>query len=578
MESPYASSHTLSIHSDEDEEFTIPPTLEDAPSAGEEDFVLPEEYTLQAALHSFSAPMRAAMHPDPRFLKALLSAHSAALANHFQENADVMLACGVAFAADLNNAFGPNSIRVSAGGEVGITTPLLAAIRSSLPENVKTLLEAGALPSGVPLPVMENYAAFFLRFRPRIPLRSDEVVDVASRGELLKLMDLHQISTLTWEEVEDRMCEGMAPFWCEEGFTPRDFYPHGGTMLSLVEAAKSGSIEIFDQLLAAGADASFWMSAQGRVPEPPTESSLGVSSPLHAAIESKNTPMLKHLLDLGFDPNTLPLSNPTRCYTPLMATIISCDPFNKEAFDVLATHKSIDFSIRTPVYSVHLLYFAVAKLDLEMLKYVSSKVHLCNAGTTALHHTLLHIACMPSDSMQVQRHSQVIYNSIHETRDLSPWNDPHVAFPPQHDHPIEFYERDFEKQSEVVRYLCDKSACDLMARDIHGNTALHYLAGVQSVNWSLVQRFFEGNGGRVGFEIWHETRNNVGATPNELSAESERVRGEEGMGLSFPKVGDWRSYTWKPWFGRHGVKDRVERKEAIWALLLGGTVVAGSDH
>jgi hypothetical protein len=70
----------------------------------------------------------------------------------------------------------------------------------------------------------------------------------------------------------------------------------------------------------------------------------------------------------------------------------------------------------------------------------------------------------------------------------------------------------------------------------------------------------------------------VGATPNELSAESERVRGEEGMGLSFPKVGDWRSYTWKPWFGRHGVKDRVERKEAIWALLLGGTVVAGSDH
>jgi hypothetical protein len=63
-------------------------------------------------------------------------------------------------------------------------------------------LEAGANPNGIPLQVMEDYEAFFLRFRPMIPSFTDEEGDVASREVLLKCMDLPQISSITMEEVE----------------------------------------------------------------------------------------------------------------------------------------------------------------------------------------------------------------------------------------------------------------------------------------------------------------------------------------------------------------------------------------
>ena len=46
---------------------------------------------------------------------------------------------------------------------MGITTPLMEAIRAQLPENIKILLEAGADPNGIPIEAMSRYAAFFLR-------------------------------------------------------------------------------------------------------------------------------------------------------------------------------------------------------------------------------------------------------------------------------------------------------------------------------------------------------------------------------------------------------------------------------
>ena len=46
----------------------------------------------------------------------------------------------------------------------------------------------------------------------------DDGGDVANREVMLECMDLPQMSGLTLEEVEDRFWDGMAPFWCEEGF------------------------------------------------------------------------------------------------------------------------------------------------------------------------------------------------------------------------------------------------------------------------------------------------------------------------------------------------------------------------
>jgi hypothetical protein len=384
-------------------------------------YVLPDDFTNPqwvGSQDSLSPSMKAAAQDDPRCLKAVLSDGN----NIYNEgiNADLTKRREAAFGSfprsvvrdfpvsDMSSEFGPNSLRVTCSGKIGITTPLMEAIRARVPDNVRILLEIGANPDGVPLHVMEDYAAFFLRFRPMIPSFTDVEGDVASREVLLECMDLPQVSSITVEEAEDRFWDGMAPFWCEEAFTPIDFYHHGESMPSLVEAARSGSINIFDMLLEAGADATFWMSPQFHVPEPPTESSLSVSSPLHAVLQSRHINMLKYLLDIDFDPNIMPLANPTRCFTPLMATIIYSKTFNKDAFDLLCSYPNTNSEIRTPVYGVHVLHFAVAGLDIDMLKHVASKIPLRNAGLTALGHTLLHVSCMPSNALEVQRHSEII--------------------------------------------------------------------------------------------------------------------------------------------------------------------------
>jgi hypothetical protein len=259
-------------------------------------------------------------------------------------------------------------------------------------------------------------------------------------------------------------------------------------------------------LLEAGVDASFWMEPQFYVPDPPTESSLSVSSPLHAAIESDQTLRVCHLLSLGFDVNAMPLSTPTRCLTPLMPTIAHHWVFKKGMFNILASQPNINFELWTPVYGVHIIHFAVARLDLGMPKYVVSETPLRNARVMPLGHTLLHVACMPADSLEVMRHSKEIYRSIHETRHLHPTNDPNIiggGFDKVYD------VKDHSRQTAVVKYVWDNGTQDLEKTDTHGNTALHYLAGYRNVNWDLIiwwqyQQGVEG--------IWTERNNKYGFT------------------------------------------------------------------
>jgi hypothetical protein len=193
--------------------------------------------------------------------------------------------------------------------------------------------------------------------------------------------------------------------------------------------------------------------------------------------------MVCHLLGLGFDVNAMPLSTPTRCLTPLMAAIAHHWVFKKRMFNILASQPNINFELRTPVYGVHILYFAVARLDLEMLKYVASEIPLRNARVTALDHTLLHVACMPADSLEVMRHSKEINQSINETRGLQPTNDPSIiggGFDKVYD------VKDHSRQTAVVKYVWDSGTQDLEKTHTHGNTALHYLAGYRNVNWDLI--------------------------------------------------------------------------------------------
>jgi ankyrin repeat protein len=528
--------------------------------------LLPDQYTnpqFVGSQYALSPSMKAALDPDSDVLKAVLSNGNKIYSERVnkelgirRETALSMIPHAPVFdfpVSDMSSEFGPNSLRVLCGSKVGITTPLMEAIRGGLPDNVSTLLEAGANPNGIPLQVMEEYAAFFLRFRPMIPSFTDEEGDVASREELLNCMDVPQISSITLEEVEDRFWDGMAPFWCEEAFTPATFYHHGESMPSLVEAARHGSIDMFDMLLEAGADASFWMSPQFFVPDPPTESSLSVSSPLHAALESRDNDMLRHLLDICLDPNVMPLANPTRCFTPLMATVIHSETFNKHAFDLLCSYPETNAEIRTPIYGVHLLHFAVAALNLETLKHVSSRIPLRNAGTTALGHTLLHIACMPSDALEVQRHSEIIYKSIHETRDLHARNDPYAHCAPDRSRGAVFNESRFEEQTAIVKFLWTNGITGVEQRDVHGNTPLHYLVGCRSVNQELLTWLLEKPNVDA---IWRECLNYYEATPEEMFYSGERAHNEGANG-------------WRPWFRRSWTEERVKRKQAIWRGLLG---------
>lgn len=573
MNSPSTSSATLSIHSDEDFVSCPPPPADDDDTRmslvpynsehsddGDSNYRPPEEYLDPVDEGSLSPSMRAASNSDQRILKAVLSEgfelyyeiscsrRSLIRANYYgkYENYDYSPKI-----LNYRSEYSCHALRSKGRSLAGVTSPIMEAIRAKLPNNVKILLDAGANPNGLPFFIFDDYAALFLRFRPSIqPLKLGKR-DRATRSEYLELMDLPQISSLTREEVEDRFWEGMAPFWCEENFTDACFWPHGDTLHALVEAAKSGSIEIFNMLLVSGADATSWKKPQFYVPSPASESALSISSPLHAAIANSKLPMLWHLLELGFDPNTMALSNPTRCVTPLMATIISSNKFEREAFDILCSRPNISLELRTPVYEVHVLHFAVAKLDLEMLQHVATRIPLQNAGTTALGHTLLHIACMPAYSLKIQRHASIIRKSIHETRDTRSFND-YNSLGAVSDRILPL-EAGLEQQSLVVRYLWDNGIKDVDERDVHGNTALHYLAGCRTLNDPLLDWWLEDDSVR---DVWGWSENAHGATPWMLKLAGSRVEKGPG-GCSFAQDNDC---NW--------LADRAEKKEAVWDSLL----------
>lgn len=527
------------------------------------DFVLSAEYLEEGDDFPLPAVLKAASNPDPRVLKAVI-AHSTdrctARENAFSEWMSkirgtipaVWMPCPrftLSFQGFVNLLY-------ICDRDVGIRTPLLEAIRARSADNIKTLLDAKACPNGILADITTKYSALFLRFRPLLPSLEYPIKDMAPRDSLMLCMGTSQLAPLTTDELEDRSVEGIAPFWCEEGFTRWEFLPNGDALSSLIVAAKVGSIEIFDQLMTAGADASFWMR---QFPTPPilsSHSSFCISTPLHAAIEARNHGMVRHLLDLGFDPNVMPLANPTRCVTPLMATITACDPFNQEAFDILMSCPRINPYILTPVYRVHILHFAVARLDIGMLKHVISKIP--QVWTTALGHRLLHIACMPANSLHIQRHSIDISSSIHDTRDLSHENDPDVdlssdCIPPSQ--PREFYTEHFEAQTAVVKLLWDKGLQGIDEQDIYGNTPLHYLAGHHYMNNQLLNWWLLILKNKNVKNTWKHCENAVAATPEDLCRAAENVIRSDQTGH-------------KPWFGRQQRKERIARKEYIWQDLL----------
>ncbi|KAF4617025.1 hypothetical protein G7Y89_g15124 [Cudoniella acicularis] len=466
---------------------------------------------------------RAAANPNPNVLRALLR-HGQV--SYWDWVAPIIFAGGMEGQLPPpppptwpTESFSPHTVQKYNFPSEGINSPLLQAINSQLPENIATLCEKGALPNGIDIDTLEDFSSLFLRFRPSIPDYYDLDGDWTGREEFLSCMDRAQDVLLTEEEIEERSYQ-IVPFWCDSYPEAAQLQKNATSIPSLVAAAR-GSIAIFETLEKAGASTSFWLSSfeQNEVSDPPWTSSLALFTPFHAAIEERNLEMVKHLLKGGFNPNVQPLMAITKCFPPLAAAVALCEsPWNEDAFQELSSHPQIDFNLRTPVYQVHFLHFATARLDVRILRRVMGNISLSSAGVTALGHALLHVACLPENEHYIQKHSKKIFESINEVRDLVPAHmrmSDFVQQPPDE----RTFTAYFEAQDEVVELLIESRTQELGRKDVHGNTALHYLAGHKIPNTVLIEKLRVLPGGE---EVWTSCENKCGYTPKDLFEDGEK--------------------------------------------------------
>lgn len=184
--------------------------------------------------------------------------------------------------------------------------------------------------------------------------------------------DLDQLAPLTAREISDR-CKTFSRFWTEP-VLPTTFFRASPARTALETASSVGDPALFDQVRAAQPDESWWRvdPTPSQLPANLTHSDLCTSSPVHEAILAGKTHMLRYLLDLGYSPNVLPLAAPTRCLPPLAAAIAFCIPPNLEAYNILINYFMANPALRTPVFSIHTLHFAAARLDLPLLQQIST--------------------------------------------------------------------------------------------------------------------------------------------------------------------------------------------------------------
>ncbi|KAJ5793959.1 hypothetical protein N7457_000558 [Penicillium paradoxum] len=415
-------------------------------------------------------------------------------------------------------------------------SPLTAAIRANLPHNVRLLLAAGADPNGIRLRNMEDYSVRFIRGRHF----QDDISSFsmcARRAVVLEQAQSkgisQQLSPLTQTELDERL-QGFPRFWTEPNL-PGQRLRMDRALTALEEAAKIGNIEIFDILRAAGADESAWVEStldndKDTVQEASySVSNLSVSSPVHEAIEAGNQFMFRHLLSsCGYSPNYRPRAAPTISLPPLSYIIVRCDLSNRGVQHCLVdliSHPHLKPNLRTPIFNVHVLHFATAHHDPDLLSWLAASIPggLGSAGTTALGHTLLHIASLPLTAKQTARNNPDVADSIHCARTLdSKWSfhylpSPlHIQFPkPQEgsQKPQPLTDSEQQAQNATIRFLLEWGGIDVMAQDVDGNTALHYLAGTINVSEDIVEMVRRADGGEV---TWENATNCHGITPREM--------------------------------------------------------------
>ena len=471
--------------------------------------------------------IRAARNPNPAVLEALLVCCAAETARHASQERPLRDRRAL-------EACSPNS--TVCGAVYGVyESPLTAAIRANLPENVRTLLSAGADPNGISLADLADYSVRFIRGR-------DAKVDVscfhkcAPRSQILDAVVARgtswQTAPLTEQELDERR-KGFPRFWTEPNI-PGQRLRMTPALTALEVAAGCAREDLLELVRAAGADESSWLadSASLFTRDNPllNPSALSTSSPVHQAIAAGHPSMLRHLLtSCRHSPNYRPLAAPTVALPPLSFAVSRCDLTNpgvQSCLVELLAHPQLDWHLRTPIFDIHVLHFATARHDPELLSWLAGFLPggLSAAGTTALGHTLLHVAALPLTASQTVARKPAVARSMHCARTLDSRWLPHALPSPLHtqfaapgdlgaERPQPMTRTEQEAQKATIKLLLEREALDVRAQDIDGNTALHYLAGTLNVDEETVElvRGMEG-----GENVWQSVRNRWGLTPQQL--------------------------------------------------------------
>ena len=100
--------------------------------------------------------------------------------------------------------------------------------------------------------------------------------------------------------------------------------------------------------------------------------------------------MLPYLLDRGFNPHSLALITRSCALSPAQCAVF-IDIF--EAYSLLSSGDKLENPVVTFVFGVHILHFAIAHLQVDLLQ--GTHLPPSSGPATALGHTTLHVACLP---------------------------------------------------------------------------------------------------------------------------------------------------------------------------------------
>lgn len=485
-----------------------------------------EEYNLERPL--WHPLIRAAANPDSRVLAAIL-----------------------AQAGD-NPEFQPSYFN-------GEQSALTAAIQAGQKQNVKILLDAGADPNGAPRHAMSCWSAHHLRFAPHLSSTNQR-----TREEVLQDLTTPQQHPITEEEVAMRL-KTRLPFWAGPRSLPSAKLKPP-ILTALEQAVERQDIAVVELLLQTNIDVAAWVESYDEISPNPSISFLSPSTPLHKAIEVGNLDIIHILLVRDFAVNQLPLAAINRCLSPLMCSLLK-QTNDLTIFKLLAASPKIEIDRTSPVFRIHIAHIAAANLSIPCLEAIHALSPLDQVPNTALGHSLLHIACLPFDDNSIQHCSKKTHESIHDIRNsnldfrlniLWPWN-PHGQMMRSKPALGLLMPDEMRLQAETIAYLRTVGISDWNAKDVHGNTPLHYLAANRAATWDQLQHMIpfddEDNAWTVTNNFRHSPKDLLEDVPGAMDFLAERGLTPETVSCMphwHAHMGSWLGGQWKSSYPEDG--------------------------